>query len=489
MKNKVIFVFLLLPWMVYCQEYVNKIIPTDFGNVNAFNIYKTDNKYVLAGIYYNNKSTIIGLDNSLNNFEFYHFDSISFSYRPFNFLDSDIFVFAKNRFLDKGLKLLKVDSNFEVKEQHSILTRGINNFPTSSLSLGDNQNIYGSYGFEESGKNLFGIYRSNKDGTVMWNKSFDENINKSILWRLYNSKSNDLLGCYSVGFQNEFEANARIIKLDTTGNQIWKSNLLTNVFDINNRISLLELSDSNIFLTYKKDMHKDPEYLFNYHPYPPTYIWLDKDGHKIREDVLKIDRDYEVYISEVKAGRGDYFYVFGQRTLFKEEGEEFYGFITKYANSGDTIWTHTYRHPDYNKPGYFHYINDLIEDENGDLTVLGAITPIGGKTEVWVFRVNSGGCFGDEDCKEFTLGDKDLTIKKVSGITLYPNPTSGSVTINDLSDHNHIMVRIYSTDGRLMSTLSNDNITGFDISNLLPDIYIVQINAGSQSQVFKIVKR
>ncbi|MBK6451014.1 hypothetical protein [Candidatus Brachybacter algidus] len=97
---------------------------------------------------------------------------------------------------------------------------------------------------------------------------------------------------------------------------------------------------------------------------------------------LKIDHDNEVYISELKSGKGGLFYVYGQLTIYNDDHfNDFYGFITKYANNGDTIWTHTYRHPSYNQEDYFHYINDLIEEDNGDLTVLGSIAPIGGKNK------------------------------------------------------------------------------------------------------------
>ncbi|WP_287420780.1 hypothetical protein [Candidatus Brachybacter algidus] len=42
---------------------------------------------------------------------------------------------------------------------------------------------------------------------------------------------------------------------------------------------MTELSDSNIFLTYKVNKFFDPEF-FDLHPYPPTFIWLDKNGKK-----------------------------------------------------------------------------------------------------------------------------------------------------------------------------------------------------------------
>ncbi|MBK9022804.1 MAG: hypothetical protein IPL69_02150 [Saprospiraceae bacterium] len=69
---------------------------------------------------------------------------------------------------------------------------------------------------------------------------------------------------------------------------------------------MTELSDSNIFLTYKVNKFFDPEF-FDLHPYPPTFIWLDKNGKKMKEHVIRMDRKHDIYISEIEAGKGDYF--------------------------------------------------------------------------------------------------------------------------------------------------------------------------------------
>ena len=178
-------------------------------------------------------------------------------------------------------------------------------------------------------------------------------------------------------YTNDFNSSVRVIKIDTSGQEIWKSDTLQGVNDNDDPVWMTELSDSNIFLTYKINKFFDPEF-FDLHPYPPTFIWLDKNGKKIKEHVIRMDRKHDIYISEIEAGKGDYFFVYGQVSSRVDQTNNLHGFITKYANNGDTIWTHTYRHPSYNQEDYFHYVNDLIEEDNGDLTVLGSIAPIGG---------------------------------------------------------------------------------------------------------------
>ena len=78
MNKCLIFLIFLIPQMTYSQHYVNKIVPTAFWNINAFNIFEVDNQYWISGIFGDNKSTIITLDKSLDQYQFYSFDSFSF---------------------------------------------------------------------------------------------------------------------------------------------------------------------------------------------------------------------------------------------------------------------------------------------------------------------------------------------------------------------------------------------------------------------------
>ena len=250
---------------------------------------------------------------------------------------------------------------------------------------------------------------------------------------------------------------------------------------------MTELSDSNIFLTYKVNKFFDPEF-FDLHPYPPTFIWLDKNGKKIKEHVIRMDRKHDIYISEIEAGKGDYFFVYGQVSSRVDQTNNLHGFITKYANNGDTIWTHTYRHPSYNQEDYFHYVNDLIEEDNGDLTVLGSIAPIGGKNEVWVFRVNSDGCFGTDSCDQFTLADHDVIQPEPSVIKCFPNPTTGKVTLSGLPLNETYNIRIYSIDGRLIVSNKERNPSELDLSHMNAGIYFIEITGEKANTTLKLIK-
>jgi len=489
MKTYFLYLVLVLTISVSkAQPYKNVIVPTEFGNVNAFAIYKNDDRFLLTGIFGNNQSCLFDLDSELNLVRYFIYDSTSFSRAGLQIIDNRVFTLSKNRFQSKGLQFLSFDNALSISAKKDIPTLGEYNFPISTTSV--DQNILGSYIYEEGSMRKFGIFCVKPDGDVKWNKTYENNnIRDANIWDLQRSKTDNILAGYAILYKNEFESVARVMKIDTLGNELWKSDSLRGIDNINAIVSIAELSDSSIFVTFKKDMHKDPDFFMKLHPFPPTYIWLDKDGRKVREHILRISRDYEVYISEVKAGRGDYFYVYGQLTSFNDNtSNDYYGFITKYANNGDTIWTHTYRHPDYNNYGYFHYVNDMIEEDNGDLTVLGAIAPIAGKNEVWVFRVNSEGCYGTQMCDDLVLsthGDADAAY----GMTVYPNPTAGMINIEGLPVGAGAVVRIYSSDGRLCYSGRGEQVQKIDIRHLPAGVYIAQVSSRRWSQAYKIIKQ
>lgn len=486
MKKCLIFLISIVPVIVFSQMYVNKIIPTTFGNIYATNIYAYDGHYVVQGIFGNNQSCIFDISHDLSTSMHYIYDSTVFSRAPFNIIGNNIFAFSKNRFLNKGLQILDFDKDYNLNQIIEIASQGDFNFPLTSLSLG--HNVFGSYIFEVGNIRKFGIFNILSDGTIKWNKIYDNNLKYATLWDLDSRNGSYILGSYNVTYTNEFNSNIRVIKVDTLGMEIWKSDTLRGVNDNDDPVWMTELSDSNIFLTYKINKFFDPEF-FDLHPYPPTFVWLDKNGKKIKEDVIKMDLKHDIFISEIESGKGDYFYVYGQVSSRVDQTTNLYGFITKYGNNGDTIWTHTYRHPDYNEEEYFHYVNDLIEEDNGDLTVLGSIAPIGGKNEVWVFRVNSEGCFGTDSCDQFTLADHDLVLPDPAQVRFYPNPTTGVVTLSGLQVSGIYYIRIYSIDGRLIHSFKEKIPFEIDLGRYNAGVYFIQLSNAGMNETIKVIRQ
>ena len=141
--------------MTYSQHYVNKIIPTTFGNINATNIYLFNGQYVVQGIFGNNQSCIFDISQDLSTSQHYIYDSTVFSRAPFNIIDNKIFAFSKNRFLGKGLEILNFNNKYEIISKKNIETLGDYNFPTSSINNGSF--LYNSFFYLQNNVYKFGL--------------------------------------------------------------------------------------------------------------------------------------------------------------------------------------------------------------------------------------------------------------------------------------------------------------------------------------------
>ncbi len=69
-------------------------------------------------------------------------------------------------------------------------------------------------------------------------------------------------------------------------------------------------------------------------------------------------------------------------------------------------------------------------------------------------------------------------------IRIYPNPSSGIMTIDGMSQSSEIM--IYSVHGKILKTFIQDN-NNIDISELPAGIYFLMIKSGTKTEIHKIV--
>ena len=76
-------------------------------------------------------------------------------------------------------------------------------------------------------------------------------------------------------------------------------------------------------------------------------------------------------------------------------------------------------------------------------------------------------------------------------IEVFPNPTSGKVTIKGLNLWNDASITLYDLNGRIISKqiTGSDNSATVDLSNLQPGMYIVTIVNDSVTYSEKIVKQ
>lgn len=98
----------------------------------------------------------------------------------------------------------------------------------------------------------------------------------------------------------------------------------------------------------------------------------------------------------------------------------------------------------------------------------------------------------DENCGivkyESMLSTEDFT--KASNAVIYPNPTSGKITV-DLQNYNgDIMVQIYDGSGKKIGEEKAGDLTKLDLTiNGSKGLYFVKIKAGENTQTFKVLKQ
>ncbi|SEP14264.1 Por secretion system C-terminal sorting domain-containing protein [Flavobacterium sp. CF108] len=98
----------------------------------------------------------------------------------------------------------------------------------------------------------------------------------------------------------------------------------------------------------------------------------------------------------------------------------------------------------------------------------------------------------DEDCGilkyENTLSTEDFT--KTSNAVIYPNPTSGKISVDLKNYDGNASVQIYDANGKKISEEKAVDLSKLDLTiNGSQGLYFVKIKAGNKTQTFKVLKQ
>ena len=179
----------------------------------------------------------------------------------------------------------------------------------------------------------------------------------------------------------------------------------------------------------------------------------------------------------MKKGRhGDYFFAYG---VYEEiDTDNFYGFLTKYNNEGDTIWAKKYQHIDFAGQSYNHIVMDIAEMEDGSINLLISIGAPG--LETWLLTVDSEGCHQNLPCNDVQTITSVVESPEPSPIALYPNPAHEILTIDITEPTENLSYKIYSAVGNLVLQGKLDEPI-IDIRSLESGSFILQIVNNEQS--------
>ena len=130
-----------------------------------------------------------------------------------------------------------------------------------------------------------------------------------------------------------------------------------------------------------------------------------------------------------------------------------------------------------------------------DLSKLGVTS---GSKIKFRFEMGTDGCNGVEgwyldelyvyNCSTLAVVD----VKKQNGISVFPNPTSGFVTIQNTKNSDLKTVEIYNVAGQLIKNFklnSGTNKASLDMSQLLNGTYILKVKSESENNTVKVIKK
>lgn len=126
----------------------------------------------------------------------------------------------------------------------------------------------------------------------------------------------------------------------------------------------------------------------------------------------------------------------------------------------------------------------LTYDDNGNRTYLTA----------YLIRVDENAMFNDSLGDAFSERYTDIGLDTINGIniSIYPNPTCGSLVVSADShdDSSPMNMSLLSFGGKLLdehtSTMGN---TEFDLTDYTAGVYFLVINYNGEKHVWKIIKK
>lgn len=129
-----------------------------------------------------------------------------------------------------------------------------------------------------------------------------------------------------------------------------------------------------------------------------------------------------------------------------------------------------------------------------DLSQIGVVS---GSNVKFRFEMGTDGCNGNDgwyldeiyvyNCAMLAVED----VQKQNGITVFPNPTSGFVTIQNSKNSNLKNVEIYNVAGQMIQrfNINNAKNASLDMSQLTNGTYILKVNSETESNSVKVIKK
>lgn len=443
------------------QDYYNRVIPFHMSDVlpNAYGLFQHGDDVVITSLANNTFSTLIKVDLLDNSLGYIDISDVSFSIYPNAIIEDKLFIYGKDRKIENDLQVFRLDNDFIVEEIYQYEVDRDYSFPTGLLSIGNDMFFSSRSELDGVGGALANLKKIDNSGTVIWDRNYGLTPGLINFREMLPTENNNIL--ISAEVLVSFDVFHHLIKIDTSGNEIWRfiAEEQLRVGQTNQNMALLNNSQS--VLNSINDRRDSIGYgQGGWYPFPPHLIWVDDNGEFIQDTILNSEFDNFLYLSNIEQGKGDYF--FGHGEWRDPITQNYFSWLFKMSNDGEMIWRKRYQHPDY--PEYSHIMNDIIEMDNGDIVALSTASEFGVQDKILLMRLNEHGCYGEENCPDELIYTDVYDIDISEDIRVYPNPTSQTITIESEC---YGQLAMFDMQGRKLlhidSYISNETI---DVSNM-----------------------
>lgn len=294
------------------------------------------------------------------------------------------------------------------------------------------------------------------------------------------------------GMFNTWDAESRVMKLDSNLNTIWNTQI--NITSGGEPVMVNHKNQYYTVVSTKVDS------VWNF-----TYKWervsltrLGLNGNIIWQKYYGIKERPMLTSGLRECANGDYIMCGSRRT----SANELQGWIMRIDSAGNQKWWRNYRPQtspilDTLSDNYLH---DIIELPNGDISAVGWSGPsaISSKQQTWLLKLDSNGCFGFGNCNPNLatgIGEIDNTSSLEDYIKVSPNPFSNNLKVSyALHNVNNSLIEfnlIELATGKIIVTQSSlknqDNIT-FNTVDIASGVYLFNVrNNGKNIKNIKVV--
>jgi hypothetical protein len=346
------------------------------------------------------------------------------------------------------------------------------------LIIGTTDSTCGS-GHQSTYKPIIRVLDTN--GVLMQTKLYLSNCYYRNITGLDTSENKGFLIAYG-GYYNTWDAEARILKLDSNLNVIWNKQI--------NTVSggaCTVLNHKNQFYI-GLSTHVDSVWNFSYKWGRVSLTKLDLNGNTIWQKNYGI-KERPMLPSAIKECKNGDFIMSGTR---QTSPYELQGWIMRTDSVGNLKWWHNYR-PDTTPldTSADNYLYDIIELPNKDIAAVGwaGATSLNSLQQTWLLKVDSNGCFGIGNCPQnLTTGINQISNNDEYILKIHPNPFTNNITVNytlhNLNKPNVEISLIEVESGKLISkqnSTKNSDIIQFNTEDLDAGVYIINISNNGMS--------